>query len=385
MIVGAARTPVGSFRSSLASVPAPLLGALAARGALAQPNLPAASVQEVFFGNVLSAGLGQAPASQVARMAGLKDTTPATLINKVCASGLKAVMLGAMSVQVGATECVLAGGMESMSQSPYYLSTARAGFGYGHQQTLDAILKDGLWDAQYQVHMGSCAEETAKKLNISRQEQDAHAIQSYKRAAKATADGIFKSEIVHVPIKSKKKDLIITEDEEFRRVNFDKVPLLKPVFDLSGTVTAANASTLNDGASALLLMSAEKANQSQVKPLARILGYADANRDPKEFTIAPTDAVLKLLSQLSLSPDDIAHWEINEAFSVVVLANQKLLGLDPDKVNPLGGGVSMGHPIGSSGSRILVTMVHALKAGEKGCAVVCNGGGGASALIVEKL
>ena len=384
-IVSAARTPVGSFRGSLSSLSAVELGGIACRGAIDRSGVDPSHIDEVFMGNVVSANLGQAPATQAARNAGIPSSVPCTAVNKVCASGLKSVMLGALSIKAGYNNIVLAGGMESMSNAPYYLEKARPGFGYGHQQVTDSIIKDGLWDPLYQIHMGNCAEDTAHKMNISRQAQDDHAISSYKRAAAAVSNGKFAEEIVPVDVKVKGKLLTISEDEEFKKVNFDKVPQLKPVFQKDGTVTAANSSTLNDGASAVLLMNDGELSKLKLKPLAKILGMSDANRDPKEFTIAPTDAIKKVLKTCGLGISDISLFEINEAFSVVVLANEKLLGLDRSKVNISGGGVSLGHPIGSSGCRILISLIHQLKKGEIGCAAICNGGGGASALLVEKM
>ncbi|KAI3634274.1 hypothetical protein MIR68_007878 [Amoeboaphelidium protococcarum] len=388
VIASAARTPVGSFRSTLSSVPATVLGGVAVKGALERAHLEPSQVQDLYFGNVVSANLGQAPSTQVARLAGIPSSVPTTLVNKVCASGMKAITLGASQIQLGHCDVVVAGGMESMSNAPYYLDQkARAGYGYGHQTVTDSIIKDGLWDAQYQIHMGSCAEETAEKFSISRQQQDEHAISSYKRAAQAHKDGVFKSEIVPVPVKIKGKVTMVEDDEEFKRVDFSKIGSLKPVFkSQGGSVTAANASTLNDGASAVVLMSEDKAKSvSGLKPLARIIAYCDTQRDPKEFTIAPADAIKKLLSISGKKLSDISLFEINEAFSVVVRANEKILGLDPEKVNIAGGGVSLGHPIGSSGSRIVITLTSLLKSGQIGCAAICNGGGGATGILIEKL
>ncbi|KAI3660856.1 hypothetical protein MP638_006613 [Amoeboaphelidium occidentale] len=384
VIVSAKRTPVGSFRSSLASASAVELGAVAVKAALSVNGQNFADkVNEVFMGNVVSADVGQAPAAQVSRSAGIPVTVPCTTVNKVCASGLKTVMLGAQSIALGLNDVVIAGGMESMSNAPFYVK--RGSLQYGHQSIQDSIIKDGLWDAQYQIHMGQCAEETAKKFNITREHQDQHAVESYKRSAAAVAKGLFKNEIAPVTLKVKGKEVVISEDEEYKKVNFDKIPGLKPVFEKNGTVTAANASTLNDGASAVMLMSAEKAKQLGLKPLAKVLGYGDANRDPKEFTIAPADAIPKVLKHCGVKQDLVSLFEINEAFSVVVKANEKILGLDPKKVNVAGGAVALGHPIGSSGCRILVTLTHLLKSGEYGMAAICNGGGGASAMLIQKL
>lgn len=381
VIVGAARTPVGSFRGSLVSLTAPQLGAIAIQATLKQASI--SKVDSVIMGNVLSAGLGQAPARQAALYSGLPESTVCLTVNKVCASGLKAVMLAAQEISLGLQETMVAGGMESMSNAPHYLPNIRMGLPYGHQQITDSIIHDGLTCAKYHIHMGECAEETATKYNISRGEQDAYAIESYRRAAKATADGLFKSEIVPITMDlGKKGTIMISEDEEFKKINFDKVPSLKPAFQSTGTITAANSSTLNDGASAVLLT---KVGSSGGKPLARILSMADAECNPKMFTIAPSLAVPMALERAGLKKEQIDLWEINEAFSVVALANIKLLGLDPGKVNIWGGAVSLGHPIGSSGCRLLVTLINQLKSGQKGCVAICNGGGGASAMIIEKL
>lgn len=391
VIVGAARTPVGSFRGSLASLSATDLGAAAVRGAFDRvPGLEREKFSgEVILGNVLSAGLGQAPAKQVALAAGLPTTTVCSTVNKVCASGMKAVMLGTQSIALGHQNVVIAGGMESMSNAPYILSNARSGYGYGHAQVEDSVLKDGLWDAKYQIHMGDCAELTAERFGITRAQQDAYAIQSYKRAAEASESGKFAAEIVPIQVSQGKgkSPVLVAEDEEFRRVDFSKVPNLRPAFpraDGSGTVTAANASTLNDGASAVILMSESSAISANIPPLCRILSMADAELDPRDFTIAPASAIPLALERAGLTKEQVDLWEINEAFSVVALANQQILGLDPGKVNIAGGGVSLGHPIGSSGCRIVVTLLNLLKPGQIGCAAVCNGGGGASAITIQK-
>lgn len=337
---------------------------------------------------MLSAGLGQAPAKQAAMEAGLPDSTVCSTVNKVCASGMKAVMNAASSIALGLNTVVVAGGMESMSNAPYLLEKARSGFGYGHQQVTDNVLKDGLWDARYQIHMGDCAEETAAKYQIGRQAQDAYAIQSYKRAAAATDSGQFRGEIVPVTLAGKAGAThTVSEDEDYKKVDYEKIPKLKPTFKPGpdGTVTAANASNLNDGASALLLMHRDTAASLALVPLAQILSIADAETNPKLFTIAPSLVIPKVLEMAGLSIADVALFEINEAFSVVALANQQILQLDPAKVNVAGGGVSLGHPIGSSGARILVTLTHLLKPGQIGCAAVCNGGGGASAVVIKKL
>lgn len=382
VIASAVRTPVGCFRGSLSKLTAPELGAVAIRGALDKVSVDSSQVKEVYMGNVLQANEGQAPTTQALIKAGLSESTPATTINKVCASGMKAVMMAAQNIQLGIQPAMIAGGMESMSNVPYYAPRGQA---YGHTQLSDAIVKDGLWDVYNNFHMGNCAENTARKHSISREMQDAHAIESYKRAAKAWESGVFKEEVVPVTIKTRKGDQVVSVDEEFTNVRFDKVPSLRPVFEKDGTVTAANASTINDGASALLLMDADHASGQGVKPLARIVSYADAATLPIDFPIAPSLAVPIALERAGLSIKDIALWEFNEAFSVVARANEKILGLDSEKVNVAGGAVALGHPIGSSGSRIIVTLTHLLKSGQFGCAAICNGGGGASAIVIQKL
>ncbi|KAF9947592.1 erg10, acetyl-CoA C-acetyltransferase [Mortierella alpina] len=383
VIVSAVRTPVGCFNGALKKFTAPQLGSIAIRGAIEKAGIKADQVEEVYMGNVLQANVGQSPARQATLGAGCPLTTEATTINKVCASGMKAVMLAAQGLQTGARDVMVAGGMESMSNVPFY-SPRNAG--YGHQTLTDGIIKDGLWDVYNQFHMGNCAENTADKLKITREQQDAHAIESYTRAAKAWKDGVFANEIVPVTIKDKKGDKFFAEDEEYKNVKFDKIPSLKPVFQKeNGTVTAANASSLNDGASALLLMTRAKADELGIKPLARILSFADAAIAPVDFPIAPAAAFPKALEKANLKIEDIDLFEFNEAFSVVALANNQLLGLDPKKVNIAGGAVGLGHPIGSSGSRILVTLTHLLKPGQKGGAAICNGGGAASAMVIERL
>ncbi|KAJ2290235.1 Acetyl-CoA acetyltransferase, mitochondrial [Coemansia sp. RSA 2706] len=334
------------------------------------------------MGNVLQAAEGQAPTTQALIKAGLSESTPATTINKVCASGMKAVMLATQNIELGIQPVMVAGGMESMSNVPYY---APRGKEYGHGELMDGIIKDGLWDVYNKFHMGNCAENTARKHNISREMQDAHAISSYKRAAAAWDAGVFNEEVVPITISTRKGDKIVSIDEEFTNVKFDKIQSLRPVFEKNGTVTAANASTLNDGASAVLLMSTDRASELGVKPLARIVSYADAATMPIDFPIAPSLAVPIALERAGLAIKDIALWEFNEAFSVVARVNEKILGLEPDKVNVAGGAVALGHPIGSSGSRILVTLTHLLKSGQFGCASICNGGGGASAVVIQKL
>ncbi|KAJ3192267.1 erg10, acetyl-CoA C-acetyltransferase [Irineochytrium annulatum] len=382
VIVSAVRTPTGSFQKSLAKVTAPELGAVAIRGAIEKAGLAPSDVEEVFMGNVVSAGMGQAPARQATLKAGCPESTEATTINKVCASGMKAVIFAAQALQTGSRSVMVAGGMESMSNAPFYFPR---GAQYGHQSISDAIIKDGLWDVYNQVHMGVCAEETAAEYKISREEQDAHAVESYTRAAEAWKNGWFKAEVVPVTIKDKKGDKVVSEDEEYRNVKFEKIPTLATVFMKNGTVTAANSSTLNDGASALLLTTRQEAEKRGLTPLARIRSFGDAACAPKKFTIAPSLAIPIALERAGLSVSDVSLFEINEAFSVVVRANEKILKLDPAKVNIGGGGVSLGHPIGSSGSRIIVSLVHLLKKGQIGVAGICNGGGAASALVIEKL
>ncbi|KAM6385466.1 acetyl-CoA acetyltransferase, mitochondrial isoform 3-T3 [Alca torda] len=371
VIASAVRTPIGSFQGSLSSLPATKLGSIAIKGAIDKAGIPAEEVKEAYMGNVLQAGQGQAPARQAVLGAGLPISTPTTTVNKVCASGMKSIMMAAQSLMCGSQDVMVAGGMESMSNVPYTMS--RGSTPYGGVKLEDLI--------------GNCAENTAKKFTISREEQDTYAIGSYTKSKTAWDSGILKNEIVPVTISKKgKPDTEVNEDEEYKRVDFSKVPKLKAVFQKeNGTVTAANASTLNDGAAALVLMTTEAAKRLKVKPLARIVAFADAAVDPIDFPIAPAHAVPKILSQTGLKKEDIAMWEINEAFSVVVLANIKMLGIDPQKVNINGGAVSLGHPIGMSGARIVVHMAHALKQGQYGLAGICNGGGGASAILIEKL
>ncbi len=386
-IVSATRTPIGSFGGSLASLSATQLGALVIKSAVEKSGLKPDQVQEVYMGNVMSANLGQAPATQAAIFAGL-PYLPATTVNKVCASGMKAIMLAAQSIATGQNDIVVAGGMESMSNVPYYLDKARNGYRLGNGQIIDGLVKDGLWDVYNDYHMGSAAELCATECNISREEQDAFAIESYHRAQKAQAEGKFKDEITPVELKDRKGDTtLFTDDEEPKAVKFEKIPALKPVFKKEGTVTAANASTLNDGAAALVLMSKEKANELGIKPLARIISYADAQQAPEWFTTAPSKAIPLALHRAGLSSDQIDYFEINEAFSVVSIANNQNLNLDPAKVNVNGGAVSIGHPLGASGARIIVTLLHVLQQndGKFGAAGICNGGGGASAMVVENL
>lgn len=387
MIVSVARTPIGSFLGALSSVPASRLGAAVIKEALLRAGIRPDMVQEVYMGNVLSAGIGQAPATQAATYAGLPDNIPSTTINKVCASGMKAVMLAAQSIALGQNEIVVAGGMESMSNVPYYLDKARSGYRLGHGQMTDGLLKDGLWDVYNDYHMGNAAELCARECHISRETQDKFAISSYQKAQQAILSGKFKNELIPVEFTLRGKTIVVDTDEEPAQVIFDKIPSLKPVFDKEGTVTAANASTLNDGASALLLMSADKAAELGLKPLARILGYADAQQAPEWFTTSPAKAIPLALQRAGKKLADVDFFEINEAFSVVAIANNKLLEIDEEKVNIYGGAVSLGHPLGSSGSRILVTLcsVLAQEGGKIGVAGICNGGGGASAIVIENL
>lgn len=386
-IVSAVRTPLGSFGGTLAGISATKLGAVAIKGAIDKIKLDPASVNEVFMGSVIQANLGQAPARQAAKFAGLPDHVNCTTVNKVCASGMKAISLAAQSIMLGDNDIVIAGGMESMSQVPYYLENNRWGAKYGHGQVIDGLAKDGLTDVYGNVPMGNCADLCAKEKNISREEQDAFAIESYKRSAAAWAAGKFKEEIVPVEIKTKKGDILFSEDEEYKNVNFDKIPGLKPVFSKDGSVTAANASTMNDGAAALILMSKEKAEALGLKPLAKIRGYADAEQAPEWFTTTPSIAVPKAVEKAGLKMSDIEYYELNEAFAVVGLANMKLMNLDPAKVNVNGGAVSLGHPLGASGARVIVTLINVLKQNHAkyGAAGICNGGGGATALVIENM
>lgn len=384
VIVSAVRTPVGSFRGSLAEVPASRLGAIAIQNAVERAGIAPDAIQEVYMGNVLQAAGKQAPTRQAVLGAGLSVGTPCTTINKVCASGMKSIMMAAQSLMCGSQEVMVAGGMESMSNTPFYLN--RGDSPYGGMKLADSIVFDGLTDAYDNIHMGACAEQTAEKYNITRQMQDEFAISSYKRSQDAAKSGVFDAEIVPVSIPQKKGDpKVVTEDEEYKKANFDRFPTLKTAFKKDGTITAANASSLNDGASALVLMTAQAAARLNVKPLARILGFADAAIAPAEFAMAPMHAMPKALGVAGVKQEDIALFEINEAFSVVVLANTKELGLDVNKVNIHGGAVSIGHPIGMSGARITTHLIHSLKSGEKGVAGICNGGGGAAALVIEKL
>lgn len=387
-IVAMARTPIGAFGGSLAAVPATKLGAIAAKGAIGRINLDPKLIQEVYFGNVISAGLGQAPATQVAVGAGLGYEIPCTLVNKVCASGMKAIMLGAQSIMLGENDIVLAGGMENMSAIPYYLLKARYGFKYGNGEVTDGLTHDGLTDVYNHCAMGVCADNTAKEMKISREDQDKYAINSYKRSAEAWKAGKFSDEVVPVELTGRKGEVTqFAEDEEYKNVNFEKIPGLKPVFTKDGTVTAANASTINDGAAAVVLMSKEKAKELGVKPLARIRGFADAAQDPMWFTTTPSLAIPKAMKAAGVDKKDVGYYEINEAFSAVAIANNIKLGLDAARVNVNGGAVALGHPLGASGARITMALASILKQNNAsiGVAGICNGGGGASAIVLEKL
>ena len=386
VIVSAVRTPIGSFMGSLSTVTATQLGAAAIKGALNKINLNPNLVDEVLMGNVVQAGVGQAPARQAARFAGLPDSTPCTTVNKVCASGMKAVMQGAQAIMVGDTEIVVAGGMENMSLIPHYVHL-RNGVKFGPTTMVDGMQKDGLTDAYDNSAMGVCADLCATEYNITREEQDAFAIQSYERSAKAWEAGKFNNEVVSVEIPQRRGEpIIFSKDEEYTNVKLDKIPALNAVFTKEGTVTAANASTINDGAAALVLMSEEKANALGLKPLAYIKSYADAEQEPKWFTTSPAKALPKALDKAGISLSEVDYFEFNEAFSVVGLANAKILGLDNDKVNVNGGAVSLGHPLGCSGARIIVTLINVLEQNNAkiGAAAICNGGGGASAIVIER-
>lgn len=388
VIVSAVRTPIGAFLGGLSTIPAVQLGATAIKGALDKINLDPSLVQEVFMGNVLQAGEGQAPARQAALAAGLPNSVPCTTVNKVCASGMKAVMFAAQAIRCGDADVVVAGGMESMSQTPFYNMAGRTGTKFGNAVQLDGIIQDGLLDAYNKKTMGFAADATAAKHNISREDQDAFAIESYTRTANAWKAGKFADEIVPVEVPQRRGDaIIVSEDEEYKSANFEKFASLRPAFEKDGTVTAANASTLNDGASALVLMSKEKADELGLKPLAKIISYGDAAHEPEFFTTAPAKAVPVALAKADLNASDVDFWEFNEAFSVVGIVNTQILGLDSAKINVNGGAVSLGHPLGNSGSRILVTLINVLKqnGGKIGGAGICNGGGGASAMIIENL
>ena len=387
VIVSAVRTPMGSFGGALSSVPAPALGAAAIKGASRKSRtLPADAVEEVYMGNVLQANVGQAPARQAAMAAGIGNQVPCTTINKVCSSGMKAIMMGAQAIKAGDVEIIVAGGMENMSAVPHYLPTGRTGVKLGDISLVDGLVKDGLTDVYNAQHMGVCAELCAEEHQFTREDQDAFALESYRRSAAAWDGGKFANEVVPVAVPQRRGDAIVVDtDEEYTKVNTDKVPQLRPVFKKDGTVTAANASTLNDGASAVVLMSASKAAELGLDPIARITGYADAAQEPEWFTTAPAKALPKALAKAGITMDTVDFFEFNEAFSVVGLANMKLLGLDAAKVNVHGGAVSLGHPLGASGARIITTLIGVLQqnGGKIGAAAICNGGGGASALVLE--
>lgn len=387
-IVSSVRTPMGSFGGTLASMSATQLGSIAIKGALEKANVDASTVEEVYFGNVCQANLGQAPARQAALGAGIGNNVPCTTVNKVCSSGMKSVMLAAQSIMLGFSDIQVAGGMESMSNIPYYIPKARWGHKYGHGEIIDGLQKDGLTDAYNHLAMGNSADATAVKYDITREQQDEFAIQSYKRSAAATENGNFKDEIIPVNVPQRRgDDLIIAEDEEYKKVRFEKIPSLRPAFGKFGTATAANSSTINDGASALILASEEAVQKYGLQPIAEILSFADAAQEPEWFTTAPTLAAPKALERANLTKEDVDFYEVNEAFSVVTLAFNKELGISEDKVNVNGGAVSLGHPLGASGARILTTLNHVLRQndGEIGCATLCNGGGGASAIVVKKV
>ena len=387
VIVAVARTPIGSFMGSLSSIPAPKLGAIAIKGALEKIKLDPNLVDEVFMGNVVSAGLGQAPARQAAIFAGISDTVPCTTINKVCASGMKSVMLAAQSIALGDADIVVAGGMENMSSIPHYLY-GRQGTKFGPTTLEDGMQKDGLVDAYDKNAMGVSADACAAKYGFSREDQDAYAIQSYQRSAEAWSTGKFSDEIIPVEIPQRRgAPILMTEDEEFKNVKMEKIPALRAAFSKEGTVTAANASTINDGAAALILMSSEKATELQLTPIAKIRSYADAAQEPKWFTTAPAKAIPKALEKAGISMNEVDYFELNEAFAVVGLANMKILGLENDRVNVNGGAVSLGHPLGVSGARIIIALTSILKQNKAkiGVAGICNGGGGASAMVIESL
>ena len=387
-IVSAVRTPIGSFGGALSGLSAVELGSRAIRAALERAQIPGKAVDEVYYGNVISANLGQAPARRAALGAGMPDSVPCTLINKVCASGMKSIMIGAQSIMLGHNHIAVAGGMESMSNVPYYVPRARFGYKFGNAELLDGLVQDGLWDPEHQFMMGRCAENTAREMNIGREEQDEYAVRSYRRAAAAAEKGWFRDEIAPVEVPGKKgENIVIEDDEEYHNVVFAKIPSLKPVFEDGGTVTAANASTLNDGAAAVVLVSEDKLAELDLKPIARIAGFADAAREPLWFTTAPALAIPRAIERAGLRPEEVDFYEINEAFAVVALANNRLLGLDPDRVNVFGGAVSLGHPLGASGARIVCTLESVLRHNKAryGAAGICNGGGGASAIVLENL
>ncbi|KAF2812318.1 thiolase [Mytilinidion resinicola] len=388
-ILSASRTPTGVFNGAFTTVPAPSLGATAIKSALAKTTLPISKISAVYMGNVLSAGLGQAPARQASIFAGLPTSVEATTVNKVCSSGLKAVTLAAGQIQLGHADAQVAGGFENMTRVPYYLGRASQQPAFGDQKLADGLVGDGLWDVYNQIHMGNCAENTAKKHGVGREEQDAFAVLTYERAQAAWKAGHFEEEIAPVTVKTRKGETVVTEDEGYNKLKLEKLPTLKPAFlrDGTGTVTAANASGFSDGASALVLASEEMAKEygKDSRVLARIVTYADAAVDPIDFPVAPAEVVKKLLDQSGLSNGDISVWEFNEAFAAVIKANAKILGLSGDNVNPRGGAIALGHALGSSGSRILVTLLHQLEVGQYGVAAICNGGGAATGIIVQRV
>ena len=388
VIVSAVRTPIGSFGGAISSIPATKLGGIAIKAAIEKSHIDKDQVDEVYMGNVLQANLGQAPARQAAIYAGLSETIPCTTINKVCSSGMKSIMLAAQSIMCGDNNIVVAGGMENMSMIPHYLSNSRKGQKLGDMKLIDGLIKDGLTDIYSKSHMGNCAELCAKDMKISREEQDIFAINSYDRSSKAWSKGNFNDEVVPIEIPQRKGDAIIfKEDEEYKNIKKEKISQLRPVFDKEGTITAANASTLNDGAAAVLLMSLDMAQKLNIKPIAKIISYADAAQNPEWFTTAPAKALPLALSKSNLKIEDIDYFELNEAFSVVGIANMKILGLNDKKVNVNGGAVSLGHPLGCSGARIVITLINVLKQNKAkfGAAGICNGGGGASALVIKNL
>lgn len=387
VIIAAVRTPIGSLGGVLSTLSATDLGAAAIQGALTRAGVRPDQVQEVYMGNVVSANVGQAPAKQAALKAGLPATVPCTTINKVCASGTKAIMLAAQAIQLGQADVIIAGGMESMSNVPYYVPKARFGYKYGNAELVDGLARDGLVDVYDQCSMGVFADRTAEKYAISREAQDAYSVQSYKRAEESTQSGRFSAEIVPVEVTGRKGSVTVTEDEEYKNVIYDKIPTLKPAFGTGGTVTAASSSPISDGASALVVMSRRKADELGLKPLARIVAYADAEQEPQWFTTAPTKAVPLALERAGLTADDIDFFEINEAFAVVPLAFSEVLHVPQEKLNVFGGAVSIGHPLGASGARIVATLTNVLqqKNGRYGAVGICNGGGGASALVLERL
>ena len=387
-IVSAVRTPLGSFGGVFADISATQLGAIAIKGALEKAKVNPKNVNEVFMGNVCSANLGQAPARQAALSAGISNTVPCTTVNKVCSSGAKSIMFGAQSILLDQADIIVAGGMENMSSVPYYVPKARYGYKYGNSELIDGLHKDGLLDPYNEISMGVFADKTASKYDISREEQDAFALRSYENSALTTKNGFFSSEIIGVSVPQRRGEpILIVEDEEYKRVKFEKVSQLRPAFSKNGTVTAANASTINDGASALILASAEALKKYNLKPVAKILSFADAAHEPQWFTTAPTIAAPKALKLAKITISDVDYFEVNEAFSVVPLAFNKILDVDINKVNVHGGAVSLGHPLGASGARIVTTLINVLqnRDAKVGCAAICNGGGGASSIVIERV